>query len=132
MPITACGLRPDDEAMRIAVALGSELGSPHSCRCGSSVDARGMHGLVCKHESAAGIPVKKEPTGLDHKDGKHLKAAPSFLGAMVNHWLGMSQSATVADSYLTAASHAAAAVAKQEVSKICRTDSILRVTTSSS
>jgi len=51
LPITACGLRLDDEAVRIAVALrlGSELGSPHSCRCGSSVDARGTHDFVCKH-----------------------------------------------------------------------------------
>ena len=91
LTITACGLRLDDEAVHIAVALklGSELGSPHSCRCGSSVDARGTHGFVCKHApsrvvrhhtlnecvsrafSAAGIPVKKEPTaGLAHKDGK--------------------------------------------------------------
>ena len=89
LPITACGLRLDDEAVRIAVALrlGSELSSPHACRCGSSVDARGMHGLVCKHApsrvvrhhalnecvsrafSAAAIPVK-EPSGLAHKDGK--------------------------------------------------------------
>ena len=37
LPITACGLRLEDEAVRIAVALrlGSELGSPHTCRCGS-------------------------------------------------------------------------------------------------
>ena len=91
MPIIACGLRLDDEAVRIAVALrlGSEIGSPHSCQCGSSVDARGMHGFVCKHApsrvvrhhalnecvsrtfSAESILVKKEPTGLAHNDGKH-------------------------------------------------------------
>ena len=29
--------------------LGSELGSPHSCRCGSWVDVSGTHGFVCKH-----------------------------------------------------------------------------------
>jgi len=51
LSITASRLRLDDEAVRIAVAPrpGSELGSPHSCRCGSSVDASGTHGLVCKH-----------------------------------------------------------------------------------
>jgi len=51
LPITACGLRLDDETVRISAALmlGSELGSPHSCRRGSSVDARGTHGFVCKH-----------------------------------------------------------------------------------
>jgi len=48
LPITACGLRLDDEAVSIAVALrlGSELGSPHSCRCGSLVDATSTHGLA--------------------------------------------------------------------------------------
>ena len=48
LPITACGLRLEDEAVRIAVALrlGSELGSSHTCRCGSLVEATGVHGLV--------------------------------------------------------------------------------------
>ena len=43
LPITACGLRLEDEAVRIAVVLrlGSELGSPHTCRSGSLVDATG-------------------------------------------------------------------------------------------
>jgi len=54
LPVTACGLRLDDEAVRIVVAfrLSSELGSPHSCCCGSLVDATGTHGLVCKHVSS--------------------------------------------------------------------------------
>jgi len=53
-PITACGLRLEDEAVRIAVALRlcSELGSPHTCRCGSLVEATGVHGLVCKQAPA--------------------------------------------------------------------------------
>ena len=79
LPITACGLRLEDEAVRIAVALrlGSELGSSHTCRCGSLVEATDVHGLVCKQApsrvvrhhalnecisrafSAAGIPVRK-------------------------------------------------------------------------
>ena len=85
LPIAASGLRLDDEA--VALRLGSELGSPRSCRCGSSVDARGTRGLVRKHASsrvlrhnalnecvsrafsAVGIPVKKKPSGLAHKDG---------------------------------------------------------------
>jgi len=33
----------------VVLRLGSELGSPHSYRCGSLVDATGTHGLVCKH-----------------------------------------------------------------------------------
>ena len=36
LPITACGLRLDDEAVRVAVAsrLGLDLCIPHPCRCG--------------------------------------------------------------------------------------------------
>jgi len=69
----------------VALRLGSELGSPHSCHCGSLVDATGAHGLVCNNRvvrphalnkcisrafNAAGIPVKKEPAGLVQSDGK--------------------------------------------------------------
>jgi len=72
----------------MALRLGSELGSPHSCCCDSLVDATGTCGLVCKHVpirvvrhhvlnkcisrafSAAGILVKKEPATLVQSDGK--------------------------------------------------------------
>ena len=32
----------------IALRLGSELGSPHTCCCGRLVDATGTRGLLCK------------------------------------------------------------------------------------
>ena len=88
-PITACGLRLDNEAIRVAVGLriGANLCSPHTCSCGALVDARGSHGLSC-HRSAgrqprhaqlndavhralirAGIPSHKEPVGLMRDDG---------------------------------------------------------------
>ena len=115
--------------MRIAVALrlGSELGSPHSCLWGSSVDARGTRGLVCKHApnrvlrhhalnecvspafSAAAIPIKKEPSDLAHKDGCTL--IPWRGGKPLA--LDVTVCTTVADLYLTAASDAAGAVAEQ-------------------
>ena len=48
--IASCGLRLNDKAIRVAVALrlGLDLGAPHTCRCGALVDARGQHGLVFK------------------------------------------------------------------------------------
>jgi len=92
------------------------------------------HGFVCKHApsrvvrhhalnkcvSAAGIPVKKEPTGLAHKDRKHPDGCP------LNPWRGgkplswdVTVCTTVADSYLAAASHAAGAVAEQAADRKC-------------
>ena len=90
MPIASCGLKLDDEAVRVAVGLrlGLDLCVPHHCHCGSLVDARGLHSFVCKRApgrsarhhalndliarrfATAGIPVTKEPTGLFQSDGK--------------------------------------------------------------
>jgi len=38
-PISACGLRLTDDAVRVAVGmrLGTELGQVHKCTCGASV-----------------------------------------------------------------------------------------------
>jgi len=47
------------------------------------------------------------------------RAAASFLGVEVNHWLGMSGCTTVADSYVTTASHATGAVAEQTADRKC-------------
>ena len=53
LPITACGLRLSDEAIRVAIGLrlGLSLCEPHPCPCGSFVDARGLHGLSCKRST---------------------------------------------------------------------------------
>jgi len=50
LPIASCGLKLDDEAVRVAVGLrlGFDLCEPHQCQCGSVVDARGLHSFVCK------------------------------------------------------------------------------------
>ena len=90
MPISSCGLRLDDEAVRIGVRLrlGLTLCVPHKCHCGALVDAQGLHGFVCKKASgrqarhhalndlvalavvSAGILCTKEPPGLSRSDGK--------------------------------------------------------------
>ena len=90
LPISACGLRLDDETIRVAVGLrlGVNLCQPHSCPCGAQVDSRGTHGLSCKLSSGrmarhhhindliwralqrAGVPSSKEPSGLSRTDGK--------------------------------------------------------------
>jgi hypothetical protein len=90
LPISACGLRLEDEAVRTAVALrlGINLCVPHACQCGAQVDASGVHSLVCKHASgrinrhqnindiiarafaSADIPVTKEPNGLSIVDNR--------------------------------------------------------------
>ena len=90
LPLTSCGLRLDDEAIRIAVGLrlGINLCKPHSCRCGANVDMRGNHGLACLYSAGrssrhqqlndiifralnrASIPCCKEPCGLETTDNK--------------------------------------------------------------
>ena len=89
-PISSVGLRMSDEEVRLAAGLrlGTKLCEPHPCRCGSTVDARGLHALSCKkvpgkHQrhnmindvlwrslKRAGVPAIKEPTGLSRSDGK--------------------------------------------------------------
>jgi len=52
LPITSGGLRLDDESVHVAAntRLGINLCEPHVChRCGSQVDARGLHCFICKH-----------------------------------------------------------------------------------
>ena len=48
LPIALCGLKLDDEAVRVAVGLrlGLDLCIPHQCHCGSPVDAHGLHSFV--------------------------------------------------------------------------------------
>lgn len=90
LPISACGLRLDDEAVRIATGLrlGVDLCVQHECPCGTLVTADGSHGLSCRlgHGRTArhalinditwrglikaGFPATREPVGLVRSDGK--------------------------------------------------------------
>ena len=91
LPMTALGLRMDDNTVRVAVGLrlGTAVCGPHSCQhCGAAVDALGRHALSCRwsegrHQrhaavndiikrslSAAHVPSRLEPTGLLRSDGR--------------------------------------------------------------
>jgi hypothetical protein len=90
LPISSCGLRLDDDAVRVAVGLrlGSVLCMQHVCPCGATVDCRGTHGLSCEKSAGrsprhahlndiihralvrAGVSAVKEPAGLSRTDGK--------------------------------------------------------------
>ena len=90
LPVTYCGLRLDNEAVQVVVALrlGLPFGASYTCQCGAEVDAHGLHGLVCKkapsriihHQhlndiiarslSAAGVPTTKKPIGLSRLNVK--------------------------------------------------------------
>ena len=89
-PISSCGLRLDNEAIRVAVGLrlGLAICEPHPCICGDVCDARGSHSLSCRRSAGriarhqqlndlvhrvltkAGYPSIKEPAGLSTKDKK--------------------------------------------------------------
>ena len=91
LPIASCGLRLENEDIRVAVGLrlSVALCQAHQCPCGASVEVNDLHGLSCKlgsgkhsrHASIdniicracncrADIPAVKEPTGLTKTDGK--------------------------------------------------------------
>ena len=52
LPITSCGLRLDDEAVRVAVGARLRLGVLYKCSCGAEVDAEARHAMVVKRPQA--------------------------------------------------------------------------------
>ena len=133
MPVSNCGLKLDDEAVRVAVGLrlGLNLCLPHSCLCGTLVDADGLHAFVCKRSSnrtmrhwtlndivwraftSAGIPAIKEPPGLARTDGKRpdgLSLIPWHGGKSVT-W-DVTVVCALANSYVEMAAREAGAVAE--------------------
>jgi hypothetical protein len=133
LPISSCGLRLDDNAIRIAVGLrlGANLCEPHQCTCGALVSSRGNHGLSCKRGAGrisrhnyindlvyhslikAGLPSTKEPSGLFRTDGKRpdgLTNVPWQSGKTAVWDVTIAD--TLADSYLSSTSDTAAAAAE--------------------
>ena len=92
LPVSSCGLRLSDDAVRVVVSLrlGCSICVAHTCRCVAMVDVQGQHGLICKQArsrivrhnvmndiivrslSSAVIPASKEPTGLTGSQGRAL------------------------------------------------------------
>ena len=90
LPITACGLRLSDDAVRVVVGLylGLNICEPHPCPSGAMVTSRGTHGLSSKRSSdrstrhqqihdaiwralkRADVPSTKETAGLLRGDEK--------------------------------------------------------------
>ena len=138
LPITSCGLRLDDESIRIAVGLrlGVNLCEPHICPCGGPVDATGTHGLSCirskgkmpRHQqindlvwramTRANIPAIKEPAGLLRSDGKRpdgLTQIPWQAGKCLTWDVTIAD--TLATSYLTSTSLTAGSAAERAAAK---------------
>lgn len=140
-PLTAVGLHLSNEEIRYAAALrlGAVACQPHTCECGSVVDARGLHGLTCKKGSGrhfrhslmndliwralrrAQIPAAKEPAGLAATNRKR----PD--GTTLIPWMRgrpLAWDVTVADTY--ASSHlvrtSSSAGAAAEVAAISKKD----------
>ena len=90
-PMSALGLRMDNEVIRVAAGLrlGITLCLPHQChQCSADVDHLGLHGLSCRKSqgrhprhaavnglirrylASAKIPSHLEPSGITRSDGK--------------------------------------------------------------
>ena len=132
MPITSCGLRLDDAAVRVGVGLrlGLSLCVPHQCQCGSLVSSTGIHSFVCKKAPgrtarphalndliartlvSAGIPTK-EPNCMSRSDGKRpdgLTLVPRKEGKHIT-W-DSTVVCTVVDSYVSGSAREAGLAGK--------------------
>ena len=133
-PITSCGLRLDNDAIRVAVGyrLGARLCIPHTCPCGANVDARGSHALSCRrglgrqvrHSQLndcvyrsllrAKCPSLKEPVGLLRGDGKRPDGCTQLPWADgKNLTWDVTVPDTLAASHLEACSRVAGAAAER-------------------
>ncbi|CAH1116451.1 unnamed protein product [Phaedon cochleariae] len=90
LPVAFLGTLLDDESFRISVGLrlGCSICTTHKCRCGSTVNEKGVHGLSCKFSAGrfprhstvndlirralttSDIPAILEPLGISRDDGK--------------------------------------------------------------
>ena len=91
LPVSSCGMKLVDDAVRVAVSLrlGCSICVAHTCRS-ATVDVQGQYGVICKQApsrivwhnvmndiifrslSSAEIPASKNPIGQTRLDGKRL------------------------------------------------------------
>ena len=145
LPISSCGLRLDDEAIRVAIGLrlGTSLCEPHTCVCGTPVNVLGTHGLACKRGAGrmgrhqflndiiwralnrANVPAVKEPSGLIRSDGKRpdgVTQIPWSEGKCVTWDVTVTDTFAASNMKLSSATAGSAAEVSsgQEVSQIFR------------
>ena len=97
-PTASVGTVLNPGTLRTAVALrvGADICVAHRCRCGTTIDERGLHGLSCQLSAgrfprhaelnsvikrglaAAGMPSVLEPAGLDRGDGRRPDGITTF------------------------------------------------------
>src|SRR5277367_3954610 len=132
LPITTCGLRLEDEAIRVAIGLrlGLPICEPHPCSCGSLVEALVTQCLSCRRGSGritrhqqlndllwralgrAKIPAVKEPSGLARTDGKRpdsMSLIPWRMGRCLIWDVTVTDTLAASYVHLTSVSHGAAA-----------------------
>jgi len=123
----------------VALRLGLNLGAPHTCRCGATVDVLGQHSLICKqapsriarhqHLNAlvthalvsAGVPATKEPVGLIRRDGKRLDGMTQmpWRSGKLLVW-DVTVVSTTAESYVAAAARGQGEVTEVAATRKCQ------------
>ena len=138
LPISSCGLRLDNEAVRVATALrlGVKVCEPHICPCGTGIDSFGTHAFSCKSNPSRIIrhnyindivarslhrcetPSTKEPSGLFRSDGKRPDGITQipWIGGKPVVW-DVTVSDTLALSYISHTSSIAGSAAEMAASR---------------
>jgi len=141
LPVASCRLKLDDEAVRVAVALrlGLNLEAPHTCCYGATAVALGQHSLVCKQAPSRiarhqhlndlvtyalvspGVPAKKEPVGLIHRDGKRPDGMTQiqWRSGKLLVW-DVPVVSTTSESYVAAAARGRGEVAEMAATRKCQ------------
>ena len=132
-PITSCGLRLEDEAVRITVGmrLVVNLCEPHKCPCGTLADARGTHGIWCKQVAGRmtrhqwindlvwrAMSSCKELNGLSRSDDRRPDGMTLILWKAGKAYLwDVTIVNSLASSYLSSPSSSVGSIAEMEADK---------------